>query len=82
VWQILKDAGLDPAPRRAGQTWRAVLAGQATTILAADFFHIDTVFLRRLHVLFFLGHGARRVHLAGITTHPAGAQVTSKPVTC
>jgi putative transposase len=51
VWQILKDAGIDPAPRRSGQTWRAFLAGQATTILAADFFHVDTVCLRRLYVL-------------------------------
>jgi hypothetical protein len=48
VWQILKDAGIDPAPRRAGHGWRALLAGQAKTILAADFFHVDTVFLRRL----------------------------------
>jgi putative transposase len=48
VWQILKDAGIDPAPRRSGQTRRAFLAGQATTILAADFFHLDTVCLRRL----------------------------------
>ena len=70
VWQILKDAGIDPAPRRAGQTWRAFLAGQATTILAVDFFHVDTVFLRRLYVLFFIEHGTRRVHLAGITAHP------------
>jgi putative transposase len=51
VWQILKDAGIEPAPRRAGQTWREFLTGQATTILAADFFHVDTVFLRRLYVL-------------------------------
>jgi putative transposase len=50
VWQILKDAGTDPAPRRAGQTWRAFLDAQAKTILAADFFHVDTVFLRRLYV--------------------------------
>jgi putative transposase len=71
VWQILKEAGIDPAPRRAGQSWRAFLAGQAKT-LAADFFHVDTVFLRRLHVLFFIEHGTRRVHLAGITAHPAG----------
>ena len=64
VWQILKDAGIDPAPRRTGQTWREFLAGQAKTILAADFFHVDTVFLRRLYVLFFIEHGTRRVHLA------------------
>jgi transposase len=46
VWQILKNAGIDPAPRRAGETWRAFLAAQATTILATDFFHVATVLLR------------------------------------
>jgi putative transposase len=51
VWQILNDAGTGPAPNRSGQTWRAFLAGQAATILAAGFFHVDTVLLRRLHVL-------------------------------
>jgi putative transposase len=76
VWQILKDASIDPAPRRAGQTWREFLAGQANAILAADFFHADTLFLRRLYVLFFIEHGTRRVHLAGITAHPTGAWVT------
>ena len=76
VWQILKDAEIDPAPRRSGQTWREFLAGQAKTILAADFLHVDTVFLRRLHVLFFIEHGTRRVHLAGITAHPADPWVT------
>lgn len=65
VWQILKDAGIDPAPRPSGQTWRAFLEAQAKTILAADFFHVDTVLLRRLYVLFFIEHGTRRVHLAG-----------------
>jgi putative transposase len=50
VWKILKGAGIDPAPRRAGQTWRAFLAGQAAAILAVDFFHVDTVLLRRLYV--------------------------------
>ena len=59
VWQILRDAGIDPAPRRAGQTWRAFLEAQAKTILAADFFHVDAMFLRRLYVLFFIetAHG-------------------------
>ena len=73
VWQILKNAGIDPAPRRSGQAWRAFLEAQAKTILAVDFFHVDTLFLRRLYILFFIEHGTRRVHLAGITAHPAGS---------
>jgi putative transposase len=75
VWQILKDAGIDPAPTRSGQAWRAFLNAQAKTILAADFFHVDTVFLRRLYVLFFIEHGTRRAHLAGITAHPTAEWV-------
>ena len=78
MWQILKDAGVDPAPRRSGQTWQSFLHAQAKTILAADFLHIDTVFLRRLYVLFFIEHGRRRVHLAGITAHPTGDWVTQQ----
>jgi putative transposase len=46
VWRILKRAGLDPAPRRSGPTWRQFLSAQAHAILAIDFAHVDTVFLR------------------------------------
>ena len=78
VWKILKDAGIDPAPRRSGPTWRQFLSAQAQTILAVDFAHVDTVFLRRLYVLVVIEHGTRRVHLAGITAHPTGAWVTQQ----
>src|SRR5262249_34570073 len=77
VWRILNDAGSDPAPTRSGQSWRAVLDAQAKTILAADFFHVDTRLLPRLYVVFVLEHGTRRVHLGRRTAHPtreAGAQ--------
>jgi putative transposase len=78
VWKILKDAGLDPEPRRAGPTWRQFLAAQAQAILAVDFAHVDTVFLRRIYVLFVIEHGRRRVHIAGITAHPNEAWVTQQ----
>ena len=78
VWTILKAAGLDPAPRRSGPTWRQFLTAQAHAILAVDFAHVDTVFLRRLYILVVIEHGRRRVHLAGITAHPTGAWVTQQ----
>jgi putative transposase len=67
VWRILKAAGIDPAPHRSGPTWRQFLAVQAQAILAVDFAHVDTIFLRRLYILVVIEHGTRRVHLAGIT---------------
>ena len=72
VWTILKAAGIDPAPRRSGPTWRQFLAAQTHAILAVDFAHVDTVFLRRFYVLIVIEHGRRRVHIAGITAHPPG----------
>jgi putative transposase len=81
VWQILKDGGIDPAPRRSGDSWRVFLEAQATTILAVDFFHVDTVFLRRLYVLFFVEHGTRRVHLAGSAVSSATPPISLPPGT-
>ncbi len=51
VWEILRAAGIDPAPRRSGPTWRQFLHAQAAGIVAVDFLHVDTVLLRRLYVL-------------------------------
>ena len=78
VWKILKAAGFDPAPRRSGPTWRQFLTAQAHAILAVDFAHVDTVFLRRLYILVVIEHGRRRVHIAGITAHPTGDWVSQQ----
>ena len=72
VWEILRAAGIDPAPRRSGPTWRQFLHVQATGILAVDFLHVDTALLRRLYVLVFIEHGSRRMHLGGVTANPTG----------
>ena len=72
VWEILHAAGIDPAPRRSGPTWRQFLHAQAAGILAVDFLHVDTVLLNRLYVLVFIEHGTRRMHLGGVTAHPTG----------
>ena len=65
-------AGIDPAPRRTGPTWRQFLHAQAAGILAVDFLHVDTVLLKRLYVLVFIEHGTRRMHLGGVTANPTG----------
>jgi putative transposase len=76
VWQILHDAGIGPAPRRTGPTWKQFLTTQARSILAVDFVHVDTVVLRRIYALIVIEHDTRRVRLAGITANPDGAWTT------
>jgi hypothetical protein len=61
----LHDADIDPAPRRSGPTWRQFLTAQAKALLAVDFMSVDTILLRRLHVLIAVEHGCRRAHLLG-----------------
>src|SRR5689334_12283075 len=73
AWEILHAAGIDPAPRRAGPTWREFLAAQAHAIIACDFLVVETVLLQRLYVLVFIEHGTRRLHLAGVSMRPTGA---------
>src|SRR6202167_1419107 len=72
VWRILHAAGIDPAPRRSGPSWRQFLHAQAAGIVAVDFLHVDTVLLKRIHVLVFIEHGSRRMHLGGVTTNATG----------
>ena len=73
IYEILRAAGIDPAPRRTGPTWRQFLHVQATGILAVDFLHVNTVRLNRLYVLVFIEHGTCRMHLGGVTAHPTAA---------
>ena len=78
VWKMLIQAGVDPAPRRSGPTWKQFLTAQAHTILSCDFFTVDTVFLKRIYVLFFVEIATRQVHVVGVTTHPTGAWVAQQ----
>jgi putative transposase len=78
VRRMLLAAGLRPAPRRSGLTWREFLCQQAASMLACDFFTIETISLRRFYVLFFIELESRRVHLGGCTTNPTGAWVTQQ----
>src|SRR5438876_2469243 len=78
VRRLLLAAGLSPAPRRSGPSWRQFLRQQAAGMLACDFFTVETISLRRFYVLFFIELESRRVHLAGCTTNPTGAWVTQQ----
>ena len=78
VKKILRQAGLGPAGSRGGLSWRAFLRAQAQSMLAVDFFTVETISLQRLYVLFFIELGSRRVHLAGCTANPTGPWVTQQ----
>ena len=78
IARIMKDRGLEPAPRTTGPTWRAFLRNQARGIVATDFFTVDTVLFKRLYVLFFIDLGRRRVWITGVTEHPNSPWVTQQ----
>ena len=72
VWAILHRHGIHPSPGRTGSTWAEFLRSQASSMLACDFFTVDTVLLRRLYVLFFIEIDTRRVYVTGVTANPVG----------
>jgi putative transposase len=78
IRRLLAHAKLGPAPRRNGPSWREFLRAQAASIVACDFFTVESVLLRRYYALFFIAHGSRRVWLAGCTANPTGAWLTQQ----
>ena len=72
VWEILKKAGIDPAPGRSGPTWPRFLRSQAEAILACDFFTVDLLYGTQAYVLAVIEHATRRIRILGVTLHPTG----------
>jgi putative transposase len=70
VWEILHEAGIDPAPERSSATWAGFLHSQAEALLACDFFEAVTLSGERLHVLAVIEHASRRIRILGATVHP------------
>ena len=73
VRNVLRAAGVPPAPQRGQLDWRSFLRQHGETILACDFLTVDTVLLRRLYVLVFICTGSRRIEYVACTNSPDGA---------
>ena len=76
VWEILKDAGIDPAPDRSATTWADFLRSQAEALLACDFLETVTLSGTRMFVLAVIEHHTRRIRVLGVTAHPTTSWVT------
>jgi transposase InsO family protein len=73
IWEIPKNAGIEPAPRRTGPTWSQFLRSQAEAILACDLFTADLLDGTQAYVLAVIEHATRRIRILGVTQQPAGA---------
>jgi putative transposase len=76
VWEILREAGIDPAPDRAATTWADFLRSQAEALLAADFIETVTLTGAQMYILAVIEHASRRFRILGVTAHPTAAWVT------
>ncbi|MGW2426852.1 integrase core domain-containing protein, partial [Streptomyces sp. NPDC001709] len=76
VWEILKEAGIDPAPERSATTWAHFLRSQAEALLACDFFETVMLSGARMYVFAVIGHATRRIRILGATAHPTASWVT------
>ncbi|EFL27563.1 conserved hypothetical protein [Streptomyces himastatinicus ATCC 53653] len=75
VWEILREAGIDPAPERNSSTWATFLRGQADALLACDFMETVTLPGMPMHVLVVIQHRSRRIRVLGATTHPTASWI-------
>jgi len=75
VWEILRQAGIDPAPERTSSTWADFLRSQAGALLACDFFETVTLTGVRLYVLAVIEHATRRIRILGATPYPSASWV-------
>jgi transposase len=75
VWEILREADIDPAPDRTATTWADLLRSQANALLAADFIETVTLTGARLYILAVIEHTSRRIRILGATAHPTAAWV-------
>ena len=78
VRKVLLEAGLQPAPGRARSSWRAFLRQQAASVLACDFLTVETAFLQRIYVLFFISLATRRIEYIACTSKPDGRWVSQQ----
>jgi transposase InsO family protein len=76
VWEILREAGIDPTPQQTATTWAQFLRSQAETLLAADFLETITLTDTHMYVLAVVEHANRRIRTLGATAHPSAAWVT------
>ena len=78
VRKVLLEAGLQPAPQRTHSSWRAFLRAQAASMLACDFLAVETIFLQRIYILFFISLATRRIEYIACCSNPDGQWVTQQ----
>jgi transposase InsO family protein len=78
VRKVLIEAGLQPAPERVRPSWRGFLRAQAASVLACDFLTVETAFLQRIYVLFFISLATRRIEYVACTSNPDGRWVAQQ----
>jgi hypothetical protein len=78
VWEILREAGIDPAPERACSTWADFLRSQADALLACGFLETVTLSGSRMFVLAVIEHRTRRIRVLGATAHPCASSTNTR----